>query len=44
MKAMEYQTPKLQILLLESEDVITTSDLANESKVFDKGVEDFFGN
>ena len=40
MGRIEYEKPKLYVLLISDEDVIRTSD---EQESFDKGVEDFFG-
>ena len=44
MKVKDYETPKLLILLLDSQDVVTTSNFVdgNDWEQFDKGVEDFF--
>ena len=44
MKSVKYQTPELFLLGLEEEDVITTSGVPSDEELFDKGVEDFFGN
>ena len=45
MKTMDYQMPRLWISTFEKDDVITTSgEPALDEKMFDKGVEDFFGD
>lgn len=44
MQTTDYQTPKMQILTFEKEDVIKTSEgnVTQDDKSFDKGVKDFF--
>ncbi len=44
MTVKDYQTPQLQMLLFENQDVVTMSvwEGESESNIFDKGVEDFF--
>lgn len=44
MKSIDYQKPKLLIVRLEEEDVVTMSGVPSDEETFDKGVEDFFGN